>query len=311
MDENITDPVALWFPDTLPPAGMDSCPPPFGRLLFFRPLASGGEEVLGPGLAGFNPVPGPDCEALAGVVAGVEASGEEFVMGQLAAMNAPPRRGEDGLGLAALIGRLRRPEDGRASGEDRPRTTLNRARLLLALDELRRRQEDDIARELARAEEKERELLGELASVSGSAAAVPRASVPSGDRGRLVRAWFMLFFRSAAELPRLLVCGREDAAFLAESCGADPVASVPLPAPGRREWPEGPAGEFAALAAGPDAFPQPRLDELFRELAAAGDGPPMSLYLLTRGELAAGLGMDGGQDEKRGERCLLAALSPE
>jgi hypothetical protein len=37
----------------------------------------------------------------------------------------------------------------------------------------------------------------------------------------------------------------------------------------------------------------------------------MSLYLLTRGELAAGLGMDGGQDEKRGERCLLAALSPE
>jgi len=303
-------PDALWFPDTTPPAGLEErFTLPAGRLLFYRPLdSSGGEEDLGSGFVGFNPLHDPDCEALARVVAGVAAWGEEFVMGQLAAMNAPPRRGEEGL--ASLIGRLR--ESATDGDEDRRRTSLNRARLLLALDELRRRQEEEIAAELARAEAKEAELLGELACVSGRSAPVPRLSVSSGDRRRLVRAWFRLFARSLDTGPRFLVCGYDDADFLVEACECPAVASFSLPGPEAEDWPDDIVDEFAALAADPAGFPESRRDALFLEMAAAGGGgAAVSFHLLPWNGVMAALGLDESVDEKKGELGLIAALSLE
>ena len=297
---------ALWFPDTLPPAGLaEKMTLPVERVLFFRPLAAAGEEDLGPGFTGVNPLPGPDCEALAGVVAGVEDFGEEFLMGQLAAMNAPPGRGEEGL--ASLIGRLRGPAADK--GEDHRRTSLNRARLLLALDELRRRQEEEVAAELARAEAKEAELLGELACVSGGPAPAARLPLPSGERRRLVRAWFRLFFRSP-ELPRLLLCGDEDAGFLTEACECPAVAAFRLPGPEAEDWPGDIIDEFAALAGAPAGFPEPRRDALFLEMAAlGGGGAAVSFHLLPWEGVMAALGLDERVDEKKGETGLLAALS--
>ncbi len=331
-------PSALWLPDSIPSWTLQApLMAVVGKLFFYRPLAAAGEEeelaLWGDAAVclGINPVADRDCEALAAMMRDVADHGEEFLLGQLSAMSTPGPEPE--TGISRLIGRLRSGASGDGDGEA-ARHRLNRARFLLALAELRRQQEEEVARGLALAEERQRELLGELAG-AGAPVALPATTPGSAGFGpaenteALLRAWFNLWVRDVRTQTGLLACsGAAGEAILADGEGGEPFLVLGLPCPGAgvdpATWINDTRNRFAGLipaVAGlfdkPETFGDGERADLAREWAAVGGadfGCRLAIYRVLRGAILAAVAPELAEDmepAKKSKHDLVAVLAKE
>ncbi len=309
----------LWLPDAAPAWPLQA---PLmlllERLFFYRPLGGAAADIAvfadDAVWVGINPVIDDDCEFLAALMADVAVHGEEFLLGQLSLMTSSAPGPE--TAVSRLTGQLRRGTDVDA-GREAERERISRARLLLALADLHRRQEEEVARGMARAEAKHRELMGALTAAPVSSAPGTGTYGATVNYPALLAAWFVLRGLDTSTVDLLACCADTWAVFPGDNT-SEPlfVLDMPLAAAGEDpgEWIRKQRRRFSGLletVAGVFAAPESLSPEAGSALARqwhdrGGDDCRGRLALYRLADIIL---PGGGDDKKKGKHGLIAVLS--
>lgn len=283
------------------------------RLVFYRPLAEGEEELARFNdhavCVGVNPLFDEDCRRIGAMMADVATHGEEFLLGQLSAMSGPgPALNNE---VTRLIGQLRgNADDDR--GEEAKRRRLNRARLLLGLAELHQEQDAEVARGIILAEARTRDLMGELiSSATGEGTDQTVSPRPPLSTPPLLKAWFTLREVSSSPEGDFLACSADswEMLNLEEESHFLVCLDLPRPAAGQeaKDWLcevravyAGVLGRLAGLIDGREDSGAGEWSELAREwngISGGNAGASLTFYLLEP------------EKEKKGKHRLFAVLS--